>query len=117
MLCGVHKAIHDVLRNDMAGAHLVIISRGSPDTLSLSDEQTIREYIKYYQIEVSTILIPDKDKQPLPFFDEISQISGGNSHVIKNSRYTKQNSGRISIEVYLELMHSFSSLVSGKHNR
>ena len=116
LLCGVHKAIHDVLRNSMAGAHLVIISRGSPDTLSLSDEQTIREYIKYYQIEVSTILIPDKDKQPLPFFDEISQISGGNSHVIKSPQYTKTNSRR-SIEVYLELMHAFSSLVSGQHNR
>ena len=116
LLCGVHKAIHDVLRNNMAGAHLVIISRGSPDTLSLSDEQTIREYIKYYQIEVSTILIPDKAKQPLPFFDEISQISGGNSHVIKSARY-KQSKSRRSIEVYLELMHAFSSLVAGTQNR
>ena len=116
LLCGVHKAIHDVLRNDMAGAHLVIISRGSPDTLSLSDEQTIEEYIKYYQIEVSTILIPNGDKQPLAFYDSISQISGGISHVVKSSRYTKTNSRR-SIEVYLELMHAFSSLVSGEHNR
>ena len=116
LLCGVQKAIHDVLRNNMAGAHLVIISRGSPDTLSLSDEQTIEEYIKYYQIKVSTILIPDSGKQPLAFYDAISQMSGGNSQVVKASRYTKTSSRR-SIEVYLELMHAFSSLVAHHEDR
>ena len=38
----LQKAIHEVLRNNMAGAHLVFITRGSPDTLSISDEQTIQ---------------------------------------------------------------------------
>ena len=27
LLCGVQKAIHDVLRNDMAGAHIILITR------------------------------------------------------------------------------------------
>jgi hypothetical protein len=74
LLCGVQKAIHDVLRNNMAGAHLVFVTRGSPDTLSISDEQTIQEYIRYYNIRVSSIVVPEGEKMPLAFYDSVAQV-------------------------------------------
>ena len=49
----------------MAGAHLVLLTRGSSDTLSISDEQTIEDYVKYYHLKVSSILIPESEKLPL----------------------------------------------------
>ena len=52
LLCGVKQAIQEVLRSNMAGAHLILMTRGSTDTLSLSDEQTIQDYVKYYHIKV-----------------------------------------------------------------
>ena len=54
-----------VLRGNMAGAHLILLTRGSPDTLSISDEQTIEDYVKYYHLKVSSILIPESEKLPL----------------------------------------------------
>ena len=86
LLCGVQKAVHDVLRNDFAGANIILITRGSEDTLSISDEQTIEEYVKYYHIKVSSILIPDSQKLPLAFYDYISQSSGGSSYIIENAK-------------------------------
>ena len=65
LLCGVQQAIQEVLRGNMAGAHLVLLTRGSPDTLSISDEQTIEDYVKYYHLKVSSILIPESQKLPL----------------------------------------------------
>ena len=53
LLCGVRQAIQEVLRGNMAGAHLILMTRGSTDTLSLSDEQTIQDYVKYYHIKVN----------------------------------------------------------------
>lgn len=104
LLCGVQKAIHEVLRINMAGAHLVLVTRGSADTLSISDEQTIEEYVKYYHIKVSSILVPEDEKLPLAFYDSIAQSSGGSSHVVPRA-------SKKSIEVYVGLMHAFSGLL------
>ena len=107
LLCGVQKAIHDVLRNNMAGAHLVFITRGSPDTLSISDEQTIQEYIRYYNIRVSSIVIPENEKLPLAFYDSVAQMSGGTSRIISREYIDAQ----ASVRVYVDLMHAFSLLL------
>ena len=108
LLCGIQKAIHDVLRNNMAGAHLIIMSRGSQDTLKISDEQAIEEYVKFYNMKVSSILIPEDDKLPLAFYDSIARLSGGSSHVIKQPRKHQ------SIEVYMDLINAFSNLIDAE---
>lgn len=46
LFCGVKSAIHEVLRNNMDGAHLVLVTSGSDKTLSISDEHTIEELIR-----------------------------------------------------------------------
>ena len=60
---------------------------GSGDTLSISDEQTIDEYVKYYHIKVSAILVPNDERLPMAFYDSVAQLSGGSSHVIRESRH------------------------------
>ena len=102
LLCGVQQAIQEVLRGNMAGAHLVLLTRGSPDTLSISDEQTIQDYVKYYHIQVSSILLPETEKLPLAFYDSIAQSSGGSSYVVPNTNFMK---------LYVDLMHAFSGLL------
>ena len=153
LLCGVQQAIQEVLRGNMAGAHLVLLTRGSPDTLSISDEQTIEDYVKYYHLKVSSILIPESQKLPLginiylhtllatsmttrrplltmstsmtimlniimkmifivpfaAFYDSIAQASGGTSHVIPQI-----NAGHSSMEIYVNLMHAFTDLLSSE---
>ncbi len=59
LLGGVQSAVHEVLGQDVGGAHLVLVTRGLQETLSISDEQTIQDYVRYYHIKVSTILVPD----------------------------------------------------------
>ena len=71
----------------MAGAHLILVTRGSQDTLKISDEQAIEEYVKFYHMKVSSVLIPDQDKLPLAFYDSIARLSGGTSHIIKHPRF------------------------------
>ena len=106
LLCGVQKAIHEVLRNNMAGAHLVFITRGSPDTLSISDEQTIQEYIKYYHIRVSSIIVPENEKLPLAFYDSVSQMSGGTSRIISREYSDAQASVRVYVDLVIDKIYS-----------
>ena len=46
----INNYIQDVLVSEKAGAHLVIVTRGGQDTLSLTDEKRIKEFIQYYQV-------------------------------------------------------------------
>ena len=43
-------SLQEVLGEEKSGAEILILTRGSYDTLSLSDEKTIQEYINYYQV-------------------------------------------------------------------
>ena len=52
MLCGFQTAVQDVLGEEKAGGHIVLVTRGGYDTMSLSDEKTIKEFINYYQVAI-----------------------------------------------------------------
>ena len=110
LLCGVQQAIQEVLRGKMAGAHLILLTRGSPDTLSISDEQTIQDYVKYYHIKVSSILLPETKKLPLAFYDSIAQASGGFSYIVPSTQ-------RSSMKLYVDLMQAFSGLLNHERPR
>ena len=47
---------------------------GSGDTLSISDEQSIDEYVKYYHIKVSAILVPNDERLPMAYYDAVAQV-------------------------------------------
>ena len=54
VLCGFNTAMTEVLGEHKEAAHVIIVTRGSFDTLSVTDEKTIKEYAEYYQVSCST---------------------------------------------------------------
>ena len=54
VLCGVNMAMTEVLGEHKEGAHIIIITRGSLDTLSIMDETVLKEYVEYYQVQITS---------------------------------------------------------------
>ena len=59
VLCGVNMAMTEVLGEHKEGAHIIIITRGSSDTLSIQDEIALKEYVEYYQVETTFFVFED----------------------------------------------------------
>ena len=51
--CGVSTAVTEVLGEGRAGAHLILVTRAGPDTLSPTEMATLREYVEYYQVTMT----------------------------------------------------------------
>jgi hypothetical protein len=77
VVCGVKVAMDQVLRHREAGGHIIILSRGDARTLSATDMEVVAEYDKYYNIRISSILLPDTDQEVLPFYTTIAAASSG----------------------------------------
>ena len=69
----------------VAGTHLILITRGGSDSLSLTDEKIISDYVKNYGIRISPILLPSTGIAHLPFYDDIASLSGGWSYLVPQS--------------------------------
>ena len=50
VIYGFNTAITEVLKDDKEGAHIILVTRGTKDTLNGSDENTIKEYAEFYQV-------------------------------------------------------------------
>ena len=83
--CAIQVAMDQVLRNREDGGHLIIISQGDAATLSPSDAAMVAEYDKYYNVRISSVLIPPRrtadggGRQTLDFYAEMAARSGGRS--------------------------------------
>ena len=78
VLCALQKVVHDVVRDSTAGTHIVLVTQGAPDTLSLTDEKVVRGYVQESNLKLSTILLPDAHRF-LPFYDKV-----GPAFVVRN---------------------------------
>lgn len=76
--------MEQVLQGDQAGAHIILVTRGTNDTLDLNDENLILEYVEKYQVKFSSILVPEYTSKASSFYDSLSQLSGGSSFVYKH---------------------------------
>ena len=56
VLCGVNTAMTQVLGEHKEGAHIIIVTRGTTDTLSMKDEIALKEYMEYYQVFIFFII-------------------------------------------------------------
>ena len=83
VVCLFQNILHQVLKGDTAGAHIILLTRGDQHSASLTDQQIISEYVHQYGIKVSTIIIPTSNH--LPFYDKIAQTSGGQSFLVRSS--------------------------------
>jgi hypothetical protein len=83
--CAIQVAMDQVLRNREAGGHLIIISQGDAATLSPNDAAMIAEYDKYYNVRISSVLVPPRRSggggrlNTIDFYAEIAARSGGRS--------------------------------------
>ena len=50
MFCAFRMVMTEVLNGHEEGAHIIILSRGSYDTLSIREEQSMMEFVQYYQV-------------------------------------------------------------------
>ena len=105
--------VREVVRLEGAergGVHLILLTRGGADSLTVGDEQTIARYVEEYGIKISTIMIPTVNH--LSFYDDASQLSGGESFLIRQSPYP--------MDTYVNILSSLSAILqadSGSSDR
>ena len=100
--CVLETMVQNVLEKGSMGTHLILITRAGSDSLSLTDERIITEYVKNYGIKISTIMIPTVNH--LPFYDDISLISGGSSFLVHESAF--------SMDKYVSILDSVQSIMA-----
>ena len=101
VLCALQKIVHEVVRDNHAGTHIILLTHGSPDTLSITDENIIKGYILDYNIKLSSIVLPETDGH-LPFYDVISNLMGGSAHVVKNNNNI--------VDFYVRINEAFAAI-------
>ena len=101
VVCALQTMVLSVLSGSTVGTHLILITRAGSDSLSLTDEKIIAEYVKNYGIRISTIMIPTENH--LPFYDDISQISGGYSFLVRRSAFP--------MDTYVSILDSMESIL------
>ena len=78
------------------------ITRGAEDSVTLSDEHKIRDFVLNMGIRVSSIVIPTLNH--ISFYDELSSSSGGQSYLIKKSPYP--------MDIYVSIIKSFTNILN-----
>ena len=56
LVCGFKTVMTEVLQEHKEGAHVILVTRGKRNALSINDEKTIKEYAEYYQVSPLFIL-------------------------------------------------------------
>jgi len=95
------KIIGEVLSEDMGGVHVILITSGGEDSLTVNDEETITKYVQKYGIKISTVMIPTVNH--LSFYDDVSQFSGGQSFLIRKSPYP--------MDTYVNILEAFLTII------
>ncbi len=108
VICGVQTAMQKVLAGEEAGAHLILITRGDNNTLSITDEKMILEHIQQFQIKFSAILLPQGEQSALAFYDTVSLKSGGRTVVL--STPPVGDGTPISTALYSRMMDAFHDI-------
>ncbi len=89
--CAFERVVRDVLPpGESAGAHLLLITRGTADTLSPTDEQIVKSYVDDYGLKLTTFLTrppgpPSASSTHLPFYSSASSSSSGRAYSISSS--------------------------------
>ena len=104
VLCSLQKVLHEVVRDNHAGTHIILITQGSADTLSLTDEAVIEGYVLDHNIKMSTILLPETGTNSyLPFYDSVSTLMNGKTYIVKNNKHI--------IDFYVRLNEAFADIL------
>ena len=97
-----------MLSGEEAGAHLILLTRGDNNTLTLPEETLILEFTRQFQIKFSAILLPQGEQSALTFYDSVSQLSGGRTVVLSTPPVGEGSS--ISTGLYSKMMDAFHDI-------
>ena len=103
VLCSLQKVLHQVVRDNHAGTHIILITQGSSDTLSITDEAVVRGYVLDHNIKLSSILLPETGTSYLPFYDSVSTLMNGKTYIVKNNNHI--------IDFYVRLNEAFADIL------
>lgn len=103
--CAIESVVRHYSIDNLAGIHIILLTRGSGETLSTNDEHILKNYILDYNIKLSSILLPSEDKNTLPIYDDLATAMGAKSHVIQ-----MQDDQNI-MDYYVSLTEAFTDIL------
>ena len=106
--CGIKAAMDDVLLGNgdvAAGAHIILVTRGTNESLQLGDQNAILKYAQDNKVRFSSILLPENNPAN-SFYDKLSKISNGRTIIVPSS----VSSNKIGPEVYFHIIEAFQNL-------
>lgn len=108
IFCGIKMAMDNVLLKDgdvAAGAHIVLITRGTNEPLPLQEQNAILKYAKDNKVRFSSILLPE-DSPSNSFYDKLSKVSNGRSVVVQST----SNGNDVGADTYFSMIEAFQNL-------
>ena len=106
--CGIKVTMDKVLLGNgdlAAGAHIILVTRGTNDSLSLQEQNAILKYAYDNKVRFSSILLPENNPSN-SFYDKLSKISNGRAMVV----HSNTNTNQIGADTYFQIMESFQNL-------
>ncbi len=105
VLCALQKVIHDVVSDHKAGTHIILLTQGSADTLSLTDENILRGHMLDFNIKLSALVMPKEATSGsyLSFYDTASDLMGGKAYVVRNDNSI--------MDFYVKLNEAFADVL------
>ena len=81
--CGVRTAMEQVLRSREDGGHVILISAssGQEESVTSLDMDTLTEYINYYNIRLSSVVLHSRG-QVSPHYQHLASLSAGVSRIV-----------------------------------
>jgi len=81
--CAVQVAVDQVLSGKESGGHLIVITSGDREHLSVNRMDNIKTMMDTFGIRMSSIMLID-DSSAFYLYESVAQKSGGKSFVLKN---------------------------------
>ena len=108
--CGIKAAMEEVLLGNgdlAAGAHIILVTRGTNDSLTYDQERTILKYAENNKVRFSSILLPERNSAK-QFYDKLSKVSGGRSIVVPTTGSTFKNA--VESDTFFHIIEAFKNL-------
>lgn len=106
--CGIKMAMDNVLLGNgdiAAGAHIVLVTRGTKDPLPLQEQTAILKYAQDNKVRFSSILLPENSPSN-SFYDKLSKISNGRSVIVPS----RINGNNIGADTFFNIIEAFQNL-------
>lgn len=99
--CAIRKTLDQLLQQNVAGAHIILVSSGNKNSETPQDREKIEKFVIEDHVKISTITTPSL--RQLHFYDRLSQKSGGTSFQLSDTGYA--------MDMLYDLNNAFSRIL------